>query len=97
MPEFNAVIQVIQLLCSLIVKLGLNDSLLYIIIELSHDPDSNLPSFNFVKQYILFVWCFNLWIGSLSLILKSLYKSLFKNISSNSNLNIVSSPNNQEI
>jgi len=55
MPEFNALIQVIQLLCSLIVKLGLNASLLYIIIELSHDPDSNLPSFNFVKQYILVV------------------------------------------
>jgi len=50
-PELNVVMQFTELLCSLIVKLGLNVSLLYIIIELSRDPDTNLPSFNFVKQY----------------------------------------------
>ena len=49
-PELNIVIQVIPSSCSLIVKSGLYVSLLYIIIDLSFDPDTNLPSFNILKQ-----------------------------------------------
>ena len=72
-PELNVVIQVIQLLCSLIVKSGWYVSLLYIIIDLSSDPDTNLPSFNILKQFTLYVWLFNVWIGSFNLISKLLY------------------------
>ncbi len=51
-PEFNCVTQFIELLCSLIVKSGLNVLLLYIIIELSDEPVTNLPSLSIVVQLI---------------------------------------------
>ena len=53
MPELNCIIQLTRPLCSLIVKSGLNVLLLYIIIELSPEPVTNLPSFNTVEQYTL--------------------------------------------
>jgi len=51
-PEFNCVTQYMVLLCSLIVKSGLNVLLLYIIIELSDEPVTNLPSLSIVVQLI---------------------------------------------
>ena len=70
--------QYIALLCSLIIISGWYVILLYIIIELSYDPETNLPSFKIAKHKTVLVWIFNLWIGFFNLILKSLYKlSLF--------------------
>ena len=54
-PELNCITQFTLLLCSLIIKSGLNVLLLYIIIELSFEPVTNLPSFNIVEQLIQFV------------------------------------------
>ena len=50
-PELNCIIHIIASLCSLIVKSGLNVLLLYIIIEWSPEPVTNLPSFNTVEQF----------------------------------------------
>ena len=61
--------QYISLLCSLIIKSGWYVFLLYIIIELSLEPDTNLPSFNTHKQNTLLEGFVNLWIGFLFSIL----------------------------
>jgi len=62
-PELNWIIQQIELLCSLIIKSGWNVFLLYIIIELSAEPDTNLPSFKTHKQNTLDEWFDILYIG----------------------------------
>ena len=54
-PDFNWIKLRTVLLCSLIVKSGLNVLLLYITIELSPEPVANLPSFNTVEQFIQLV------------------------------------------
>ena len=51
-PEFNCITKVTESLCSLIVKSGLNVLLLYIIIDSSDEPVTNLPSFNTVEYHI---------------------------------------------
>ena len=58
------------LLCSLIIKSGWYVILLFIIIDLSPEPDINLPSFKTDKQNIESVWLFNIWIGFFNEILK---------------------------
>ena len=52
-----------SLLCSLIIISGWYVFLLYIIIELSLEPETNLPSFKIHKQFTPEVWFVNLWIG----------------------------------
>ena len=49
-PELNCIIQKTLSVCSLIIKSGLNVSLLYIIIDLSAAPVTNLPSLNTVEH-----------------------------------------------
>ena len=51
-PELNLVMNLTISLFSLIIKSDLYVVLLYIIIELSLEPDINLPSFKIDKQYI---------------------------------------------
>ena len=51
-PEFNSIIPSTLLLFSLIIKSGLNSSLLYIIIDLSVEPVANLPSYKIVEHFI---------------------------------------------
>ena len=58
-PELNWIIKQIELSCSLIIKSGWNVFLLYIIIELSAEPDTNLPLFNTHKQNTLDEWFVN--------------------------------------
>ena len=58
-PEFKVVTQYTELPCSLICKSGLYVFILYIIIELSLEPDTNLLSFNIVKQVISDLWLFS--------------------------------------
>ena len=58
----------------LIIISGWKEILLYIIIVLSYDPETNLPSFKIAKQFTKLLWMFNLWIGFFNLMLKSLYK-----------------------
>ena len=69
-PEFNWIKLNILLVCSLIVKSGLNVLLLYIMIERSLEPETNLPSFKTVEHLISDVWYFNMCIGSFNFISK---------------------------
>ena len=55
-PELNFVIKDNQLLCSLIIRSGWYVFLLYIIIDLSEEPDTNLPSFKTHKHNTKLVW-----------------------------------------
>ena len=55
-PELNWIILLSEALCSLIIKSGWNVVLLYIIIDLSSEPDINLPSFKIDKQNIQSLW-----------------------------------------
>ena len=51
----NFIIEFIKLACSLIIKSGLYDILLNIVIELSNEPDAILPSSNKHKQLNIFL------------------------------------------
>ena len=61
--------QYTSLLSSLMIISGWYVFLLYIIIDLSEEPETNLPSFKIHKQYTPEVWFVNLWIGFLISIL----------------------------
>ena len=75
-PEFKVIRQLTPPLCSLMIISCLYVSLLYIIIDQSSEPETNLLSFKVHKQFILFVWFCNIWAGFLFSIKYSSYKLL---------------------